>query len=89
VPQARAITDAEPDIAGSLDLVEGSFDDIDDGSGEPPGSRSSRVPHAVSAPQALRSRAGIMLDTAAIPPGLTPLVLADAARIGSQPPAIA
>jgi hypothetical protein len=85
-PQAQAITDAEPD-GGELqprqDLVEVSFDDIDDGPGEPPGRPGSRVP------QALRSRAGIMLDTAAVPPGLTPLVLADSARIGPQSTAMA
>jgi hypothetical protein len=83
-PQAQAITDRSGDEPqGRQDLVEVSFDDIDNGPGEPPGCSGSRVPHAV--PHALRSRAGIMLDTAAMPPGLTPLVLTDAARIGSQP----
>ena len=89
VPQAHAITDAEPDVSGSQDLVEVSFDDIDDGSGEPPGCPSSRVSHEGSLPQALRSRGGIMLDTAAVPPGLTPLVLADNARATPQSIAMA
>jgi hypothetical protein len=89
VPQAQAITDAEPDVAGSLDLVEVSFDDIDDGPGEPPCCPGSRVPQALSVPYALRSRGGIMLDTATVPPGLTPLVLADSARIALQPTATA
>ena len=87
-PQAQAITDADPDISdpgdepqARQDLVEVSVDDIDDRPGEPPGRPGSRVP------QALRSRAGIMLDTAAMPPSLTPLVLADSARIAPQPTA--
>jgi hypothetical protein len=54
---------------------------------EPPGCPGSRVPHAVDVPRALRSRAGIMLDTATMPPVLTPLVLADAAHIVPQPTA--
>lgn len=85
-PQAQAIT-AEPDgdeLQCRQEQVEVSFDDIADGLDEPPG---SRVPHAV--PQALRSRAGIMLDTAAMPPGLTPLVHADSAHIAPQPTAMA
>jgi hypothetical protein len=84
VPQAQAITDSSGDEPqGRQDLVEVSFDDIDDGLGELPCCPDSPVP------QALRSRAGIMLDTAAMPPGLTPLVLADSARIALQPPAVA
>jgi hypothetical protein len=91
VPQAQAIADAEPTVldAGDVpqarqELIELSFDDIDDGLDDPPGRPGSRVPHAV--PQAVRSRGGIMLDTAAVPPGLTPLVLADGARVALQPP---
>jgi hypothetical protein len=96
VPQAQAITNAEADVSGAgnvpqarQELFEVSFDDIDDGPGEPPGCPGSRVPHAVSVPQALRSRGGIMLDTAAVPPRLTPLVLADSASIGAQTTAMA
>ena len=90
VPQAQAIADAEPTVldAGDVpqarqELIEISFDDIDDGPGELSGCPGGHVP------QALRSRAGIMLDTAAVPPGLTPLVLADSACIAPQPPAMA
>jgi hypothetical protein len=89
-PQTQAITDAAPDISdpgdepqGRQDLVEVSFDDLDDRAGERSGCPCGPVPRA------LRSRGGIMLDTAAVPPGLTPLVLADSARIGSQPTAMA
>jgi hypothetical protein len=94
VPQAQAITDAEPTVSGSGNtpqareaIVELSFDDIDDRPSEPPGCPGS-VPHAVSVPQALRSRGGIVLDVAAVPPSLTSL-LADSARIGPQPTAMA
>ena len=93
-PPAQAITDAEPYVSdpgddphARQDLVEVSFDDIDDGPGEPP-SFSGGVPHAVSVPRAWQSREGIMLDTAAMPPGLAPLVLARA-RIAPQPTAMA
>jgi hypothetical protein len=96
VPQAQAITDAELDVLepgdepqGRQDLVEVRFDDIDDGPGEPSGCPGGHVPQAASVLQVLRSRAGIMLDTAAMPPGLTPLVLADSARIAPQPTAMA
>ena len=96
VPQAQAITDAEPTVLGAgkepqagHDLVEVSFDDIDDGPSEPPGCPSSRVPPAVNVPQTRRSRAGIVLDTATVPPGLAPLVLADSARIAPEPTALA
>ena len=96
MPQAQAITDAEPAVSGSdnvpqagQDLVVVSFDDIEDGPGEPPGCPGSRALHAVSVPQALRSRGGIMLDTAAVPPSLTPLGLADGTRVGPQPIAMA
>jgi hypothetical protein len=80
-PQAQAITDADPDgdePQGRLDLVEVSFDDIDDGPGERSGCPGDHVPRA------LRSRSGIMLDTATLPPGLTPLGLADSACIALQ-----
>jgi hypothetical protein len=96
VPQAQAITDAEATVLGAgnvpqarQDLIEVSFDDIDDGPCEPPGSPGSRVPPAVDVPRALRSRGGIILDTAAAPLGLTALVLADSARIAPQPTAMA
>jgi hypothetical protein len=95
VPQAQAISDAEPIVWGSgnvpqarQELIEISFDDIDDGPGEPSGC-SGRGRNATGAPRTWQSRGGIMLDTAAVPPGLTPLVLADSARIGPQPTALA
>lgn len=66
-----------------------NLDDIDDGPGEPPGSPGSRVLHATSVPRTWQSRSGIMLDTAAVPPCLPPLVLADSARIARQPTALA
>jgi hypothetical protein len=89
-PQAQAITDssgAMPQVR--KDHVEVSFADIDDGPGDPPGGLGGLVPPAVAVPQALRSRVGIVLDTATVPPGLTPLVLADSARIVLQPAAMA
>ena len=95
VPQAQAITDAEPDGSGSGGIsqareaiVELSFDDIEDGPGEPPGCPGGGVPHAVSVPRTWQSRGGIMLDTAAVPPGLTPFVPADSTRLGPQPTAM-
>jgi hypothetical protein len=96
VPQAQAIADAEPTVldAGDVpqarqELIELSFDDIDDGPSEPPSCHGSRVPHAVSTPRVWQSRGGIMLDTAIVPPGLVPLVLANSACIGPQPTAMA
>ena len=93
VPQAQAITDAEATVLGAgnvpqarQNFVEVSFDDIDDGPGEPPGCPGG-VPHAVSVPRT--SRGGIVLDVAAGSPGLVPLVLADSARLGPQPAAMA
>jgi len=95
VPQAQGITDAEADVSGAgnvpqarQDLVELSFDDIGDGPSEPQGCPGSRVPHAVSVPRTWQSRGGIMLDTAAVPPGLTPFVPADSTRLGPQPTAM-
>jgi hypothetical protein len=96
VPQAQAITDAEPTVLGAgkepqagQDLVEVSFDDIDDGASEPLGHPGRGVPHVVGTPRAWQGRAGIMLDTAAVPTSLTPLVLADSARIAPEPTALA
>jgi hypothetical protein len=95
VPQAQAITDSEPDGSGSGGvsqareaIVELSFDDIDDGPSEPSGC-SGGVPNAVGMPRTWQSRAGIVLDMAAGPPELVPLVLADSARIGAQSTAMA
>jgi hypothetical protein len=95
VPQAQAISDAEPIVWGSgnvpqarQELIEISFDDIDDGPGEPTGCLGGRR-NAAGAPRTWQSRGGIMLDTAAGPPELAPLVLADSARIGPQPTAMA
>jgi hypothetical protein len=95
VPQAQAIADAEPTVldAGDVpqarqELIELSFDDIDDGPGELSGC-SGGVPHAVSVPRTWQSRRGIVLDVAAGPPELVPFVLADSARIGPQPTAMA
>jgi hypothetical protein len=83
-PQAQAITDSSgtmPQVR--KDHVEVSFADIDDGSGELSACPDGHVLRA------LRSRGGIMLDTAAVPPVLTPLVLADSARIAPEPSAMA
>ena len=95
-PQAQAITDAKPTVSGSghvpqarLEQVEVSFDDIDDGPCHPPGFVGSSGRNAAGTPRAWQSRGGIMLDTSALPPGLTPLVLADSARIAPQPTAMA
>ena len=93
VPQAQAITGAEPDVSGSgkepqQDLVEVCFDDIDDGPGGPP-SFIGRGRNAVGTPRTWQSRGGIVLDAAAMPPGLTPLVLADNARATPQSIAMA
>jgi hypothetical protein len=95
-PQAQAITDAEPNVSGSgnepqarQELIEVSFDDIDDGPGEPRGFVGTIGRDAVERPRAWQSRAGIVLDTAAGPPELVPFVLADSARIASQPTAMA
>jgi hypothetical protein len=92
VPQAQAITDAEPDgdeSQGRQELIELSFDDIDDGPSEPPSCHGGGVPHAVSVPRTWQSRGGIVLDVAAGPPELAPLVLADSARVTLQPTAMA
>ena len=93
VLQAQGITDAEADVLGSgnetqarQDLVEVSFDDIDNGPGDPPSFIGSSGPNAAGAPRGWQSRGGIMLDTVAVP-SLTPLGLADGVRIGAQPTA--
>jgi hypothetical protein len=83
-PQAQAITDSSGTLPqGRQDLVEVSFADIDDGPGELSACPDRHVPRA------LRSRAGIVLDTATMAPGLTPLVLADSARVAPEPSAMA
>jgi hypothetical protein len=96
VPQAQAITDAEADVSGSgnvpqarQELIELSFDDIEDGPGDPPSFVGSSGRNVAGTPLAWQSRGGIMLDTAAVPPSLTPLAVADSARIGPQPTAMA
>jgi hypothetical protein len=96
VPQAQAITDAEPSVSGSgdvsqarQDLVEVSVDDLDDGPDKPRSFAHSSGRNAAGTPRAWQSRGGIMLDTAAMPPGLTPLVLTDSTRIAPQPTAMA
>jgi hypothetical protein len=95
VPQAQAITNAQDGVSepgneppGRQELVEVSFDDIEDGPDEPPGSPGG-VPDAGSLLPTRRSRGGIMLDTAAVPPGPMSLVLADSARVTPQPTAMA
>ncbi len=92
VPQAQAITDAELTVLpatcrrpGRTCSRSASMTSTMDPS-EPPGCRSSACRLQSTLPQARQSRGGIMLDTAAVPPGLTPLVLADSARIGPSPP---
>jgi hypothetical protein len=84
----------EPDVSGSghllqaqaeHDVVEVSLDDIDDG----PGLIGSGVPGAACMPRTRQSRGGIMLDVAAGPPELVPLVMAGRAHIARQPTASA
>jgi hypothetical protein len=80
----------EPDVSGSgrllqaqaeHDVVEVSLDDIDDG----PGLIGSSVPGAACMPRMRQSRGGIMLDLAAGPPELVPLVTAGRAHVALQP----
>jgi hypothetical protein len=79
----------EPGVSGSGNDPQAQAITFDDGPGDPPGGLGGLVPPAVAVPQALRSRVGIVLDTATAPPGLTPLVLADSARIAPEPSAMA
>jgi hypothetical protein len=73
-----------PQAQGQHDIVEVSLDDIDDG----PGLIGS-APGVLCVPRARQSRGGIMLDVAAGPPELVPLVAAGRALIALQPPASA
>jgi hypothetical protein len=57
---------------------------LDDGRAELPGLIGSRVPGASCLPRARQSRGGIMLDVAAGPPELVP-VLAGSAHVAPQP----
>jgi hypothetical protein len=86
--------DGEPDVSGSGYLpqaqaqqgaVEVSFDDIDDG----PGLIGSGAPGVPGVPRARQSRGGIMLDVAAGPPELVPLIAADSAHVALHPTASA
>jgi hypothetical protein len=88
----------EPNVAGSGGLpqaqaqhgvVEASLDDIDDGTGEPPGVIGWGAPGAPRVPRTRQSRGGIMLDVAAGPPELVPLIPTGSAHGALQPTASA
>jgi hypothetical protein len=88
----------EPHVDGSGDLpqaqaqqgvVEVSLDDIDDGAGEPPGVIGGGAPGAPHVPRTRQSRGGIMLDVAAGPPELVPLIPTGSAHGALQPTASA
>jgi hypothetical protein len=63
-------------------VVEVCLDDIDDG----PGLIGSGAPGVPGVPRARQSRGGIMLDVAAGPPELVPLVAAGSAHVALHPP---
>jgi hypothetical protein len=71
-----------PQAQGQHGVVEVSLDDIDDG----PGLIGNGVPGAACMPRTRQSRGGIMLDVAARPPELVPLV---PAHVALQPTALA
>ena len=74
-----------PQAQAEHGIVEVGFEDIDDGAGEPPrviGGRALGVPWA---PRTRPSRGGIILDVAAGPPELVPVVMAGSARGTLQP----
>jgi hypothetical protein len=84
----------EPNLSGSGHMpqaqaqhgvVEISLDDIDDG----PGLIDSDAPGVPCMPRTRQSRGGIMLDVAAGPPELVPLVTAGRAPVALQPTASA
>jgi hypothetical protein len=84
----------EPDLSGSGHMpqaqaqhgvVEVSLDDIDDG----PALSDSGAPGVPCMPRTRQSRGGIMLDVAAGPPELVPLVTAGRAHVARQPTASA
>jgi hypothetical protein len=90
--------DGEPNVAGSGALpqaqtqhgvVEVSFDDIDDGAGEPPALIGGGAPGVPCMRRTRLSRGGIMLDVAAGPPELVPLVPTGSASVALQPTASA
>jgi hypothetical protein len=79
----------EPHVGGSGNLpqaqaqhgvVEVSLDDIDDGAGEPPAMIGSGARGVLCVPRKRQSRGGIMLDVAAGPPELVPVVVAGSAH---------
>jgi hypothetical protein len=84
----------EPNVSGSGDLpqaqaqhsvVEVSLDDINDRAGERPGLIGGGAPGALGVPRTWQSRGGIMLDVAAGPPELVPVVVAGSAYGPLQP----
>ena len=74
-------SDYLPQAQGQHGVVEVCLDDIDDG----PGLIGSGAPGVPSVPRARKSRGGIMLDVAAGPSELVPLVPTSSARAGLQP----
>jgi hypothetical protein len=74
-----------PQAQGQHGVVEISLDDIDEG----PCLIGSGVPGAACMPRTRQSRGGIMLDVAAGPPELVPLVTAGRAHAALQPTASA
>jgi hypothetical protein len=84
----------EPNASGSGHLpqaqaqhgvIEVSLDDIDEGAGEPLAMIGSGARGALCVPRKRQSRGGIMLDVAAGPPELVPVVVAGSAHGALQP----
>jgi hypothetical protein len=78
-----------PQAQGQHGIVEVSLDDIDDGAGEPPSVIGGGAPGAPWRPRTQQSRGGIMLDVAAGPPELVPLIPTGSAHVALQPTASA
>jgi hypothetical protein len=77
-----------PQAQAQHGVVEVSLDDIDDGAGEQP-ALIGRAPDVPCVPRTRPSRGGIMLDVAAGPPELVPVVMPGSARSALQPAASA
>jgi hypothetical protein len=78
-----------PQAQAQHGIVQISLDDIDDGAGEPPGVIGGGAPDAPRVPRTRQSRGGIMLDVAAGPPELVPLIPTGSAHGALQPTASA
>jgi hypothetical protein len=78
-----------PQAQAQHGVVEVSLDDIDDGAGEPRAMIGSGARGVLCVPRKRQSRGGIMLDVAAGPPELVPVVVAGSAHGALQPTASA